>query len=149
MAIRVVDFEAANRRAEMRLAETPHALAAHFEPLTGRLTIELSTGLHLSFRACDAQGLAHASPEDLKDIEISPTGLGLHFPALDADLYLPALLAGFLGSRNWMARAMGQRGGSRLSVAKAAAARANGRLGGRPAKSDRKSGNAALEPPRD
>jgi Protein of unknown function (DUF2442) len=145
MAIRVEDFEAANRRAEMRLAETPHALAAHFDPLSGRVTLELNTGLHLSFRACDAQGLAHAGPDDLKDIEISPTGLGLHFPALDADLYLPALLEGFLGSKNWMARAMGQRGGSRLSSAKAAAARANGRLGGRPpATSNRKSEKAAL-----
>jgi hypothetical protein len=39
----------------------------------------------------------------LSKIEISPSGLGLHFPAIDADLYLPALLDGFLGSRRWMA----------------------------------------------
>jgi hypothetical protein len=68
----------------------------------------------------------------LKHIEISPSGLGLHFPALDVDLYLPALLEGYLGSRQWMASAMGKAGGCVTSDAKARASRANGRLGGRP-----------------
>jgi hypothetical protein len=60
--------------------------------------------------------------------------LGLHFPQLDADLYLPALLQGFLGSRQWMAQAMGKVGGKAVNPQKADAARANGRLGGRPRK---------------
>jgi hypothetical protein len=29
---------------------------------------------------------------DLDTIEISPAGLGIHFPKLDADIYLPAIL---------------------------------------------------------
>jgi hypothetical protein len=70
----------------------------------------------------------------LSAIEISPSGLGLHFPALDADLYVPALLEGFLGSRHWMAEQLGKSGGQARSHAKTAAARANGRLGGRPKK---------------
>jgi hypothetical protein len=41
--------------------------------------------------------------EQLTRIEISPSGLGLYFPAIDADIYLPSLLEGFLGSRGWMA----------------------------------------------
>jgi hypothetical protein len=53
---------------------------------------------------------------------------------IDADLYLPALLEGFLGSRRWMAARMGKVGGAVSSEAKAAPARANGRLGGRPKK---------------
>jgi len=59
----------------------------------------------------------------LTEIEISPSGLGLHFPKLDADLYLPALLEGFMSSKEWMA-----------TPAKTAASRANGKLGGRPRK---------------
>jgi len=39
----------------------------------------------------------------LEEIEITPSGYGIHFPKLDADLYLPALLQGFTGSRKWMA----------------------------------------------
>ena len=51
-------------------------------------------------------------------------------PALDADLYLPALLDGFLGSRRWMAAAMGKA----TTDAKSAAARDKGKFGGRPKK---------------
>jgi len=58
----------------------------------------------------------------------------LHFPKLDADLYLPSLLEGFLGSRRWMAAQLGKAGGQVRSVAKVAAVRANGKLGGRPKK---------------
>jgi len=79
-----------------------------------------------------AKGLAGASPDDLAKIEISPTGLGLHWPRLDADLYVPALLQGVLGSRSWMAAQMGAAGGKARSAAKSAAARKNGRKGGRP-----------------
>jgi hypothetical protein len=41
-------------------------------------------------------------------MEISPSGLGIHFPRLDADLYLPTILEGFLGSRKWMASTLSQ-----------------------------------------
>jgi len=34
----------------------------------------------------------NVSPDKLKQIEISPSGFGLHFPHIDADLYLPSLL---------------------------------------------------------
>ncbi|MER8672015.1 DUF2442 domain-containing protein [Mesorhizobium sp. M1156] len=33
---------------------------------------------------------------------ISPTGLGLHWPQLDADVDVPALLQGVFGSKRWM-----------------------------------------------
>jgi hypothetical protein len=78
--------------------------------------------------------LETAKPNQLSKIEISPSGLGLHFPAVDADIYLPALLEGFLGSRQWMAEQLGRAGGRVTSKAKAATVRANGKLGGRPRK---------------
>jgi hypothetical protein len=80
------------------------------------------------------EGLQDARARDLRDIEISPSGFGLHFPRLDADIYLPGLFAGTLGSRRWMAAQLGKRGGGVRSAAKAAAARSNGKLGGRPRK---------------
>ena len=93
-----------------------------------------SSSITVSFKPQDAQGLDDAKPEQLAKIEISPSGLGLHFPKLDADLYLPSLLEGFLGSRRWMAAQLGKAGGQARSVAKVAAVRANGKLGGRPKK---------------
>ncbi|MCY4242048.1 MAG: DUF2442 domain-containing protein [Rhodobacter sp.] len=49
------------------------------------------------------EGLAEAGPEALSMIEISPSGLGLHWPVLDADVYVPSLLDGVFGTRSWMA----------------------------------------------
>lgn len=136
MALSNEIVEAADQRAENRLRETPVAVAARYDRRIGRVVIDLSTGLEVAFRPHAAQGLENAKPDQLRTIEISPSGLGIHFPSLDADLYLPALLEGFRGSRNWMASAMGEVGGQvgskASSEAKAAASRQNGRLGGRP-----------------
>ena len=124
----------ADARAAARLATQPTAVNARYDRRVGRVVVGLSSGLEIAFKPHDAQGLQDARPAQLADIEISPSGLGLHFPQLDADLYLPALLQGFLGSRSWMAQAMGKAGGLAATEQKAAAARANGRLGGRPRK---------------
>jgi hypothetical protein len=96
------EIEAANKRATARLAKTPLATAAHYDRRLDRLFIDLSCGLSIAFNPQHAQGLESAKPDQLKKIEISPSGLGLHFPTMDADIYLPALLEGFLGSRRWM-----------------------------------------------
>jgi len=128
------ECEAANTQAAARLAKTPTAIAARYDRRIARLVIDLSSGLSIAFKPHDAQGLERAKPDQLSTIEITPSGLGLHFPALDADLYLPALLEGFLGSRRWMAEQLGKAGGQARSEAKAAAVRANGRMGGRPKK---------------
>ena len=60
-----------------------------------------------------------------------PNGLGLHWPQLDADLYVPAPIEGAFGSRRWMQH-IGELGGSARSAAKAKALRENGTRGGRP-----------------
>ncbi|MGD0777782.1 MAG: DUF2442 domain-containing protein, partial [Candidatus Solibacter sp.] len=82
----------------------------------------------------DVEGLEDANAAQLSEIEISPSGFGIHFPAVDADLYVPGLLEGILGSKTWMAARLGQIGGQSRSRAKKAASRANGKLGGRPRK---------------
>jgi len=103
-------------------------------PAPPAVVVRLSTGLEISFSPRDAQGLETATWEQLREIEIDPPGFGLHLPALDADLYIPALLGGFFGSKRWMAARLGELGGKAKSAAKARASRANGRLGGRPKK---------------
>jgi hypothetical protein len=60
--------------------------------------------------------------------------LGLYWPLLDADLHVPSLLKGILGTRQWM-RELGKAGGSVRSEKKAQSSKNNGKLGGRPRKS--------------
>jgi hypothetical protein len=134
MDITDTDFDAANQRAAANKAAFPAATAVRYDRRIGRIVITLESGLQLAFPPRLAQGLENAHPADLIDAEISPSGLGVHFPKLDADIFIPALLEGFLGSRHWMAAGMGKRGGQAVSAEKATAARQNGKLGGRPRK---------------
>jgi hypothetical protein len=126
------EVERATKRAADRLARDPRAVAARYDAGRDALVISLSTGAEVSFPRGNIQGLTQASPSALAKIEITPPGYGLHFPKLDADLWVPTLLEGMFGSRAWMAAQLGAQGGKSTSEAKAQAARANGTLGGRP-----------------
>jgi hypothetical protein len=128
-----VDLTAAKARGAKRLTG-PRAATAHYDAERNLIVVRLISGMEILFSPSDAQGLEQATPSDLQDIEITPAGLGLHFPLLDADIFVPALLEGLLGSEKWMASRMGSRGGSASSARKSEAARANGKLGGRPRK---------------
>ncbi len=128
------EFERARVRAVHRKETEPYAVDARYDRRQRRIVVQLNTGLLVVFAPGMVEGLQDARPRDLGEIEISPSGFGLHFPKIDADIYLPGLLSGDLGSRRWMAAQLGQRGGAARSAVKAAAARANGKLGGRPRK---------------
>jgi hypothetical protein len=126
-------FEAAKARGETRM-RGPRAESAHYDAGRDRIIIRLTTGVEIGFAPRDVEGLQHASTEDLQAIEVEAFGLGIHFSRIDADLYVPALLEGALGSKRWMAAQLGAAGGRARSVAKVAASRENGKRGGRPRK---------------
>jgi hypothetical protein len=86
-----------------RRGSPPVAVNARYDKRVHRIVIGLSCGIDISFPPRNAQGLETAKAADLDIIRISPSGLGLHFPKLDADLYLPAILEGTLGSSSWLA----------------------------------------------
>ena len=134
MTLTNAEVRKAEKRMRARLKAGPRARAARYDRRSARIIVCLSNGLELGVPVELAQGLAGAKASDLSHIEITPTGLGLHWPRLDADLYLPALMEGVFGSRRWMARVLGKVGGRSTSSVKQAAARANGKLGGRPRK---------------
>ncbi|MGB6451870.1 MAG: DUF2442 domain-containing protein [Steroidobacteraceae bacterium] len=134
MVLTDADVRQAERRMRERMNAQARAVSARYDRRTARVVVGLNNGLELGVPVNLAQGLAGAKPSELAEIEISATGLGLHWPRLDADLYLPGLLNGVFGTRRWMARVLGQVGGQATSRAKQAAARANGRRGGRPRK---------------
>ena len=125
------EFETAKARGEARM-RGPRAESARYDAARNRVIVRLTTGVELGFAPRDVEGLEHASVDDLKVIEVEAFGLGIHFPKLDADLYVPALLEGALGSKRWMAAQLGAAGGRTRSAAKAAASRKNGKRGGRP-----------------
>jgi len=134
MAITDEEFKAANLRGQAKKSAHPIATSVRYDRRISKIVITLSFGLEIAFSPKLAEGLQNADPADFANAEISPSGYGIHFPAIDADIYLPALLEGFLGSKRWMASESGKLGGAKSSVAKTVAARQNGKLGGRPKK---------------
>ncbi len=131
MAITDRQMQAARSRAHELKSHVPQATGAVYNPDTGLVCIRLSNGIVIGLPAAQTQGLETASTKDLSVIHISPSGYGIHFPELDVDLYLPALMEGIFGTKAWMAE-RGRKGGQAATKAKKAAARANGKLGGRP-----------------
>jgi len=134
MALTRADKQKAEKRMQALMASTPRAVAARYDRRQAKIVVGLDNGAELAFPASLAEGLENARPTELSVVEVSPSGLGLHFPKLDADLYVPALLEGVFGSPSWMARLIGKKGGASKSDAKRLASQKNGRLGGRPRK---------------
>ena len=124
--------KAEQRMTDLRVAG--YAISARYDRRKSRIVVEMNTGVQFAFPTDLAEGLSGASPVSLAEIEISPAGLGLHWPKLDADIYIPAILQGIFGSKTWMAQQLGAIGGRSHSDAKASASRENGRRGGRPRK---------------
>lgn len=130
------EFEVAEARGRKMLETEPRAISARYDRKTGRVVVDLVNGCTYAFPVQLVQDLQGASHDDLADIQVDGVGFNLHWPALDADLYVPSLVAGIFGTRDWMAKELARRAGQAKSPAKAAAARANGLKGGRPRKAE-------------
>ena len=80
------------------LATVPHAIVARYDRRVSRIMVGLSNGLELALVPDLEEALAGAKSADLGEIDITPSGVGLHWLRLDADLYVPSLLEGVFGS---------------------------------------------------
>ena len=92
MGFTKAEFTAANHRGKEMQAAFPPAIAVRYDRRIARVVVTLASGLQIAFAPRDVPGLMQARPADLADAEISPSGLGVHFPRIDADIYLPGLL---------------------------------------------------------
>lgn len=125
-------FDAAEARGRAILETEPRAVAARYDAETGRVVLDLANGCTYAFPTVLVEDLQGAATEALARVEVDGLGFNLHWPDLDVDLYVPALIAGVFGTKAWMTRELARRAGQVTSEAKAAAARANGTKGGRP-----------------
>lgn len=74
------------------------------------LILKLNDGSRRAIPREDLQGLQSATKAELARVEILGDGTGLHWPDLDADLYVPGLLRGIYGTKKWMAEIGGEEG---------------------------------------
>ena len=128
------ELAAAAARGKKIAESEPRATSARYDRASGRVMLDLVNGCTYIFPAQLVEDLAEASDADLETIEVTGQGFNLYWPALEADLYVPALVSGIFGTKAWMTRELARRAGQARSPAKAAAARSNGAKGGRPRK---------------
>lgn len=114
-------------------ATEPRAISVKYDQQQDLIVIHLKNGSIFSFPPRLAQGLAEATPEQLADVWIPPSGKSIHWDSLDVDFGIPELVRGIFGSKSWMAE-LGRKGGQATSKAKSEVARKNGKKGGRPKK---------------
>ena len=76
---------------------------AAYDPGRRTLKLTFSDGTALTAPVDIVQGLADAAESDLAVIEITSRGLGLHWPRLDVDVWVPGLVQGITGTEAWMA----------------------------------------------
>ena len=95
------EFEAATAEGKALMAG-PRAARVRFDVFRHRIVVTLTTGFELGFDPRNAQGLVHATLTELSNVRVDALGLAIRFPSLDADFYVPGLLAGRLGSERWM-----------------------------------------------
>jgi len=128
------ELAAAEARGQIVFNAEARAVAASFDRATGRIVVDLANGCSYAFPARLVQDLQGADDDDLAGVAVDGLGMNLHWPALDADLPVAALVSGVFGTKAWMASALARIAGRARSPAKAAAARGNGTKGGRPRK---------------
>ena len=115
----------------------PRALSARYDKKSGRIIVDLKSGVTFLFPTNIAQGLSDATPKNLAAVEVLADGFALYWKDIDVVLSVPDLLIGIFGSKSWMSKIyseIGRKGGSQSSPAKVQSSRQNGCLGGRPRK---------------
>lgn len=132
---KAIKEQIAQAKERTRIADTIElrAVEVYYDQGSYRVVVILSNDTDFRFSPSSVQELAGASPDEIAQVEVSPSGRTLRWKKLDADLSLPGLMMGIFGTKMWMAH-LGREGGQATSPVKAAAARLNGLKGGRPKK---------------
>ena len=72
--------------------QAPRAVAARYLPVRDRIEIDLASGWSVQVPRSFSARLATASVHDCERVEIVDSGLGLHWPELDEDWYVPTVI---------------------------------------------------------
>ena len=126
-------YARARARGEARAQDPSAVVEARYDSDRDLIDLTFAGGGSMAIPRKAVPGLERATPATIEAVVVSPAGDALSWPALDVDIYVPALVDRVFGTRLFAA-ATGRRGGRRRSKAKAAASKTNGAKGGRPRK---------------
>lgn len=127
----LAQIHAGRKRERIARQTEPRAAAATYDRSTGLITLVLTNQVVFGFPPQLLPGINYASPSELGEVEVDPSGEGLFWEKLNVAISVPGLVEKLFGTRGWMSQ-LGKAGGKAKSAAKSRAARANGAKGGRP-----------------
>ena len=78
--------------------ERPRATAVRYDAERVRLVIELVSGAVLDIPLPMTERLSNASERERSTMALTPFGLGIHWPLVDEDLYVPRLVEQYSAS---------------------------------------------------
>jgi hypothetical protein len=78
--------------------ERPRAKAVRYDAERVRLVIELVSGAALDIALPMTERLSRATERERSTMELTPFGLGIHWPLIDEDLYVPRLVEQYTSS---------------------------------------------------
>src|ERR1700677_864621 len=97
-------IDAALERGLTARLHEPRGAAVRYDGRLGRVIVELTNGCTFPFPPKLAQGLEAATEEELSKVEILGAASGLHWEELDAEMSVPALLAGLFATKAYLAQ---------------------------------------------
>lgn len=78
------------------------AVVGQYDAKTQKVVINLASDAEYRLPARLGQGLKNVLESELSNIEISLSGLGIHWLDLDVGFSIPHLLEGIYGTKQWM-----------------------------------------------
>jgi hypothetical protein len=95
------EINQARERGQVAAANEPRAINAWYGPNSHNLYIELADETIVRIPRQKLPALQSATVQQLAQVEITPSGYGLHWPDLDVDLAVPELVLDYLA--DWTA----------------------------------------------
>jgi Protein of unknown function (DUF3532). len=127
----LAQIPAARKRERIARRTEPRATTAWYDRRSVLVTLVLTNHVVFSFPPQLIPAISDASPSELAEVKVDPSGEGLFWEGLNVAVSVPGLFEKLFGAKVWM-RQLGKAGGRSKSAAKSRAARVNGSKGGRP-----------------
>ena len=96
------EIKLAKKAGKKAYLNEPRAVSVKYNKKTGRVIIDLITGVSFMFPASMAEELVDVSKPDLSDVSVLADGFAIYWKKIDVALSVPDLLKGVFGSKAWM-----------------------------------------------
>jgi hypothetical protein len=93
-----LEIDRARELGKTNAAQEPRARKAWYDESSKEVLVELNNDLTVGFPAQKLPGLENATATQLMQVEVTPSGYGLHWEDLDVDLGVPQIVADLLST---------------------------------------------------